>query len=144
MFEFANIHRLPRAGVDPIESPYDALRIFTFAMTAPPCNEIIVVTLDAERRGRNLLVANETIEPDTFVGVIDSIAAISAGDPHVHGLIVATVRPSGGVDYDDLDRWDEADELCEAAGIDLIEWFVLGSTISCPRELCGTGARWAA
>ena len=144
MFEFTNVHRFPRAGVDPIASHYDALRIVTFSMATPERNQIIAITLDADRRGRNLLIVNETDDPDALLAVVDMIAASGAGDPHVHGLVLATVRPGGSVGYDDLDRWDEADEVCEAAGIDLVEWFVLGSSISCPRELCGSEPRWAA
>jgi len=144
MFEFANVHRLPRGGVDPIVSIYDALRIVIFSMAAPPCDQIIALTLDAESRGRNILIVNNTPDPNALLGIVDMISNSAAGDPHVHGLILASVRPGGGVSYDDLDRWDQADDICAAVGIDLIEWFVLGASIGCPRELCGADARWAA
>lgn len=144
MYEFANIHRLPRGGVDPIVSPYDALRVFIFSMSTPPCAETIALTLDRERRGRNILIVHHTPDPDAMLGIVDMITHSAADDPDVHGVVLATVRPGGGAIYDDLARWDEADDVCDAAGMELVEWFVLGSTISCPRELCGTEARWVA
>lgn len=143
MFEFANVHRLPRGGVDPIASFYDALRLVIFSMSAPLREQILVITLDAERRGHNILVVNDTSDPNALLAIVDMITNSAAGDPHIHGLIAASVRPGGGVHYDDLDRWDEADDICESAGIDLVEWLVLGDTIGCPRQLCGSGTRWA-
>ncbi len=144
MFEFANVHRVPRARVDRIESHFDALRIVTISMATPAAHQIIAITLDAEQRGIHVLAINETTEPDALLGVVDMIVDSAAYDAEVHGLVLAAIRPGGDVDFADLGRWNEIDDLCASAGIDLIEWFVLGATISCPRDMCGTAPRWAA
>jgi hypothetical protein len=58
------------------------------------------------------------------------------------------VRPGGGLNLPatlpgDIDRWVEANEITEAHGIELIEWFVVGPAgVECPREMLGEPERW--
>ena len=57
-------------------------------------------------------------------------------------LVMATVRPGGGPLEDDGDRWLEMSDLTSAAGVELVEWFVIGDEIHCPRDLLGEPPRW--
>ena len=51
----------------------------------------------------------------------------------------------GGADLDDVERWLELDGIVSDAGIELVEWFVVGiGGVACPRELVGEPERWAA
>ena len=60
-------------------------------------------------------------------------------------MIVASSRPDGDVEPDDVHRWLEASDQCRAGGLELVEWFVLGrSGPQRPRELFGEPERWAA
>ncbi len=69
------------------------------------------------------------------------------------GVIIASVRTPSTVDSHDLatpddvedadiDRWFEMSHLAEQAGIELVEWFVVGRSITCPRDLIGAAPRW--
>lgn len=144
MPDFRAVHRLPRARIDPIDTPYCALSMIIELMNQTLRFETIVLMLDHERRGLSVIVVGDTDDADSMVGVIDSIADQARQHDEVDALIVASVRPDGGPEYDDLDRWADAAELCDDAGLELVEWFVLGTTITCPRELCGDPPRWAA
>ena len=142
MFDFTVPRRLPAAGIDPIDTPYEALSVIRAVMSPVVQFETIVLTLDPERRGRALMVVTGTDDPASMLGIVDMITELALGDPEAGGVVLASVRPRGGVGPADLERWSEADELCDAAGIELVEWFVMGSTIDCPRELCGVAPRW--
>jgi hypothetical protein len=74
-----------------------------------------------------------------------SVSATAAHAAPIEAMIVASSRPDGDVEPDDVHRWLEAGDLCRSGGIELIEWFVLGrSGPKCPRELFGEPERWAA
>lgn len=142
MFDFTTQCAFPRAGVDIFDTPYRALGVLIGAMD--PClrAETIVVRLDRQRRGHSIVVVAGTDDPDSFTGIVDRLATDRTGDEPADTLVVATVRPGGGIDDADLGRWSDADERCREVGVDLVEWFVFGSSISCPRELCGVSSRW--
>ncbi len=50
--------------------------------------------------------------------------------------------PAGGPLEGDGDRWLEMSDLTSAAGVELVEWFVIGDDIHCPRDLLGEPPRW--
>ncbi len=142
MFQFTPPRRVPAAGIDRIASPYAALAVVISAMSPHERFETIIVTLDRERRGRTILVVTGTAEADALLGIADMIAELAIGDPDAGGVVIASVRPGGGIETGDFERWEEADEICADAGFDLVEWFVLGASIHCPRELGEVGPRW--
>jgi len=136
-------HPVPRGGIDPIRSADDALAVL--ALAAPYGHDTIVILLDAERRSSSIMVVTDTVDHDALFGVIDACVAASAahGAP-IEAMIVASSRPDGDLDPDDVHRWLEAGDQCRSSGIELIEWFVLGrSGPQCPRELFGDPERWA-
>ena len=57
-------------------------------------------------------------------------------------LVLATVRPGQGALAGDGDRWLEMSDLASAAGVELVEWFIIGADIHCPRDLLGEPPRW--
>jgi len=136
-------HPVPRGGIDPIRSADDALAVF--ALAAPYGHDTIVILLDAERRSSSIMVVTDTVDHDALFGVIDvCVSATAAHGAPIEAMIVASSRPDGDVEPDDVHRWLQAGDQCRSSGIELIEWFVLGrSGPRCPRELFGDPERWA-
>ena len=131
-------HRAPRGGIDPIRCEADALAVL--ALGAPYGHDIIGITLDAERCGRTIHVVTGTVDPEALFRVIDLCLIDSM--PDAHGLVLASSRPGGDLEAADRHRWIDAAAQCDDAGVELVEWFVLGRTITRPRELAGAPPRW--
>ena len=55
------------------------------------------------------------------------------------------MRPGGyddSVQAGDIDRWLEMSDLAEQSVVELLEWFVVGDEVSCPRDQLGEAPRW--
>jgi hypothetical protein len=136
-----SLHRLPHAGVDPIDTPADALSMLTFIAHQPLRHETIAVLLDHGRCGRGIFVVAGTAHPDAMFDVLDAIVALDVGE--LGAVILGSVRPSSRVsDELDVDRWLEASSMLDDCGLDLLEWFVIGDDVICPRDLLGEPPRW--
>ncbi|HUS43999.1 MAG TPA: hypothetical protein VMY16_15150 [Ilumatobacteraceae bacterium] len=134
--------RVPRGGIDPIRCADDALAVL--ALAAPYDHDTIVVLLDANRCGSSVMVVTDTIDHDALFEVIGVCVASAAPQTAIEAMIVASSRPDGDVEPDDVHRWLEASDQCRAGGLELVEWFVLGrSGPRLPRELFGERDRWA-
>jgi hypothetical protein len=149
MSTFCGAHRLPRADVDPIDSPAAALAIVELAVHRPLTDETVVVVLDAERRGRTVVVVDGTRDADSVLDVVERIAESIAGTGQPGCMVVASVRPGGGPLAGDDELWLEASELADDFGVELLEWFVIGgdrpsiaAAAWCPRDLLGERPRW--
>jgi hypothetical protein len=140
----------PQAGVDPIVDPASALRIIHLARHDPPVDETIVLLLDAERRGRCITVVTGTWFPDDVVEVTERIAEVGSGADAsgvVAGrgpaaIVVASCRPGTGLLDGDIDRWLDMSDIARGHGIELVEWFVVGDGVHCPRDRFGEPPRW--
>ncbi|MGH9132765.1 MAG: hypothetical protein ACRDZZ_02425 [Ilumatobacteraceae bacterium] len=139
---FCSAHRPPRAGIDPIVSAESALAVVALAMHQPSRSETIALLLDHERRGVGVTVVSGTERPDDVIEVAECLTTVAAQVEHLGAIVLATVRPKGAMLDDDADRWCEMSDLASDAGIDLVEWFVIGTTIECPRDLIGEPPRW--
>lgn len=151
MSQFCEMHRPPRGGVDPVDSADAALAVIRLAISRPLRSETIALVLESDLRGRTIVIVDGTEEPDSLLEVVERLVeamASSSADVAKDGcLILATVRPDGGPEPDDGDRWLEASELAELAGVELLEWFVISTdtgtpTAWCPRDLLGEPPRW--
>ena len=141
-----SLHRLPRAGIDPIDSEFMALSMLSLMIDAPMRSETVVMLLDHEHRGISLLVVSRTVPFDSLFDVLDVV--IQSQHPELGAIVVATIRPpTPGVpdlDEHDVDRWLEATEMVEDAGLELLEWYVIGANVNCPRDLVPEPPRWTA
>lgn len=143
-----SFHAVPRGGIDPIRSADDALAVL--ALAAPYDRDTILILLDAQRRGSSIVIVSDTHGPDAMFRILDTFLtatrdAATRKEADITGLILATSRPDGDVEFDDIHRWLEASDQCAAGGLELVEWFVLGRCgPQCPRDLFGEPARWAA
>ena len=139
--EHTTVRRLPRAGIDTIDHPDTALAAIAMAITRPCRSETILLLLDEARRGRAIVVVSGTTEPDQAIEVVECITQGTACE-HIGAIVVASVRPDAGDHPADVDRWLEMSDIASLVGIELIEWFVIGRTISCPRDQLGEAPRW--
>jgi hypothetical protein len=139
-------HRLPRAGLDPITSHDDALVTIAMAVHRPLRPETIVVLLDDTRRGIALVVVTDTTRPDDVLEAVECLTRPSTHAGRAGAIVVGSVRPGAppdGADADrDVDRWLELSEIAEGHGIELLEWFVIGTEVRCPRDHLGEAPRW--
>ena len=138
MSRSCSTRRIPRGYIDPIESRADALAVLSLA--APFGHDTVAILLDTERRGIGIVVVTGTTDPDAIFGVIDVCVHSQYRD--IGGLILATGRPGGDMQAADRDRWIEATMHCDDGGIELVEWFIIGEHIACPRDLAGEPPRW--
>lgn len=143
------IHRFPRARLDPIDDPLTALLAVSAAAHRPLRPESIALLLDDARCGITVAVVTGTDEPDDVVGAVECLARALAASDEVAAMVVASVRPTRPTDADprcgdrsDCDRWLEMSDLCADAGLELVEWFVIGDEVSCPRDRLGEPPRW--
>ena len=134
-------HAAPRGGIDPIRSADDALAVL--ALGSPYGHDTIVIPLDADRCSSSVMVVTDTIDPDALFRVIDCCIGVARQRPAIDAVILASSRPDGDTEPDDIHRWLEASDQCRAGGLELVEWFVLGrSGPQCPRRLFGEPERW--
>ncbi len=113
---------LPRANTDPVSSPHAALAVFSLALRRPLCDEILVLMLDNQLRGIGLMS-------------FDAVASISNNINHAIGLCssvlnatslsICTVEPYPLSRGNDLKYLEIAQDLCQHAGLKLIDWLVV-------------------
>ena len=137
-------HRRPRTRFDPVDSEDAARAAINSVMHQPPRAETIVIPLDDQRCGLAVIVVTCTDAPDAIVDVVDIIGWQARQNTRFAAAVVGTVRPGGGIQMRDVDRWLEASEVLDEHGVELIEWFVVGTETRCPRDLLGERPRWAA
>lgn len=136
-------HRLPGAGIARIDRHELGLAVITDIAAAPRRSETIVVLLDDTRRGLAIVVVTDTVRPDAVLEVVELVTTPSVLGGRVDAVLVGSVRPGGGVDPGDLDRWLELSDIVDDHGAELLEWFVLGEDgVGCPRDLLGEAPRW--
>lgn len=139
------IHRrLPRAGLDTIADARTAFATLAMAVHRPLRSETIVLLLDEARRGRTIVVVTDTDDPDAVIEVVECITQ-GVGCEHFGAIVVGTVRPdepAGRPPPGDVDRWLEMSEIASLAGVELLEWFVIGRSVTCPRDALGEAPRW--
>ena len=146
MHQTAVHRRLPRAGIDPITESATAFAMLAMAVRHPRRHETIVLLLDEARCGRSIVVVADTVRPESVIDVVECLTqGLHAED--LGGIVVATVRPgepsSDEASLDaDVDRWLEMSDIAGAMGVDVLEWWVIGESIRCPRDRLGEPPRW--
>jgi DNA repair protein RadC len=136
---------VPQARRDPITSPELAMSVFRFAMCRPLHDETLIMFLDDQSRGHELVSVSDTVDPWQVVDIADTMAFCAAGNADISALVVASVRPGGGPLPDDEHRWYEIAEVIEEQGLTLIDWLIIGrGGVHSPRDYLGIPSRWAA
>jgi hypothetical protein len=138
-------HRLPRAGVDTISCAETALLMLAMAIQKPLRAETVTLLLDDQRRGIAVAVVSGTHQPDDVLEVVECFTRSAAHGGRLGGIIVGSVRPDPADESTiatDVDRWLEMSDIAEQAGVELLEWFVIGGDVTCPRDQLGEPPRW--
>lgn len=135
--------RVPRARLDPIDDSRRARSLLDNVIDVPLRPETVVVVLDDHRCGLAIVTVSDTVEPDHVLHVVETLADPGLSNGDAAALIVASVRPTGASSAEDGDRWFELSDLADAAGLEMVEWFVYGRDgVTCPRDLTGAPPRW--
>lgn len=135
-------HRLPRAGLDPIDDAASAFATIALAVHRPLRDETIVLALDESRCGSAIVIVSGTDRPDDVLDVVECITQGVHGE-QLGSIVVASVRSRReSSDGRDIDRWLEMSDIAALAGIELLEWFVVADSITCPRDALGEAPRW--
>lgn len=135
---------IPRAGIDPVDTPDRAMMIIASALEVPLRSETIAVVLDADDTGIAVIVVDGTDSPDDLFEVAELIGQ-TAPIHHGRRVVIASVRPGGDVLDDDVFRWHIATDELNDCDIELIDWFVLTDLDLppvCPRALGLLPSRW--
>lgn len=126
----------------PVRSAGAALDVLDLAVSRPLREEIVFVALDGTDRAGIIHCVPGPHSPDLVIDIAE-IAAHAGLTSRMASLVMASVRPHGGLLPGDIDRWLEASEATAAHGSQLLEWFVIGPRgIECPRDLLGEPERW--
>lgn len=135
---------LPVAGVDEICDARTALAMFDAVASMPPSHETLLILLDHDRRGSTIVNVDGTVDHDSVLHVADFVTELAHHVAGIGAVIIASYRPGGCDELDDVDRWLTIDEQLSMVGVELVEWFVIAGSVSCPRALLGDPSRWAA
>jgi hypothetical protein len=141
MSDFCTAHRLPRAQLDPIGND-EAQALLVEVFSVPLRHETVALVLDHEHCGISILAVDDTVDPDSVLSVADAVAHAALHDPSIGAVVLASVRPGGGDELDDVERWHDLDMTFGDVGVELLEWYVVGDFISRPRVLLGEPDRW--
>ena len=136
----------PRPRLDPMESWVDGLQVvlMTIDFEFRRRHQVLVVTLDDVRRAHTVTRFRDAVEPFAVVDAVAHAVESAMVEVETSALLVASMRPDGGVGVDDLGYWHAIDALCDEVDIELVEWYVVGGRgVDLPRELCGVRSRWS-
>ncbi len=129
----------------PVRSSTEALRVMLLATGRPLEAETMVFFLDDDGVGGVITVVSGTTDPDSVLSVTECLARAAEGTERARALVLATVRPGGGLHPGDPQRWHRLDGIVADHGLRLLEWFVIGAHgVHCPRDLAGQPERWSA
>lgn len=118
--------RIPRAAVDPIASPLDALGVISLALTRPLRRQLIVISCDEALRGLSL--SHFRVDDDSSSHLRDALDRMIGYCSQVESLrtvIVGVSEPLPARAAQRLAEYEAATERCHRAGIALREWLVV-------------------
>ena len=114
---------VPRAHRDPITTATQALSVFSLAVTRPLRPETLVLMMSKDHRGIGLFALNSG---NDLGSLIDDIVGRCAAENLARAISIASVRPRWQL-HSDFDReWNTASGTCARAGIQLVNWFIVG------------------
>ena len=122
-----------------------ALQLVDLAISRPLRSETVVFLADDSHLGHTCFIVSGTSAVDDVLDVAALVVEVAERSPAVHAVVLATVRAAEPIASarSDLDRGLELLELFEAAGLELLDWFVIGPDgASSLRERTGLPLLW--
>lgn len=116
----------------PVQSVAAALEVIA-SVAADPCrHETVALLMDASRHGGTCLVVDGTEAADAISEVAEFVLTSAREQPsRVDSVVLASVRPGrlapGGGDHW---RWFDLRDRFDEAGIDLLDWLVVGELVA--------------
>lgn len=114
----------PRPG-QPVTNPRAALEVVMLAVSEPRRRETIVLCLDHAHRGFTIVVVDHP-NGEPVEEIAEMMFQMAKAAPGLGALVLATVRPGGGVGVVPADElaWFELRAGAESTGLELLDWFV--------------------
>jgi len=131
---------VPRPYLDTIASTAQALSVFSLTVRRPFRRQHLVLLVDASRHGVGLHSCDGFInlrdDPTTAGRSLGHhVVSVASTHPLASGCYVMTVEPDSHASPNDTERWLAMADVCDRAGILLIDW--------CVRGFATAGARYA-
>ena len=156
-----NVIDVPRPFLDTISNTSQALSVFALSITRPAREEVLVLLLNANRIGIGLIstgligtallstaltgsqVSADSLNSPTESGHIlgHHVVGVASQHPDARGCYVLTCEANTTPSPDDAERWFAFNDVCDRAGLVLIDWSIRGFS-SLPGQLPGRGALW--
>lgn len=151
-----NVIDVPRPFLDTISTTSQALSVFALSITRPAREEVLVLLLNANRIGIGLIgtgligtallgteVSGNPHHNPTESGHIlgHHVVGLASQHPDARGCYVLTCEANTAPSPDDAERWFAFNDVCDRAGLVLIDWSIRGFS-SLPGQLPGRGALW--
>ena len=116
----------------PVQSVAAALEVIASVAADPLGHETVALLMDASRQGGTCLVVDGTEAPDAISEVAEFVLASAGQQPsRVESVVLASVRPGrlapGAGDHW---RWFDLRDRFDDAGIDLLDWLVVGDLVA--------------
>jgi hypothetical protein len=125
-----------------VHSPGEAIEAFATLATLDR-SQVLALLLDAEHTGATCVAVDDIPEPDGVLRVASLLAELAGHDIGLVAVALASVRPGGGAELADIDRFEQLSDCFEASGVTLLDWFVLGEHSAVGvGELVGAPWRW--
>ncbi len=119
-----------------------AIAVIHRVVADPPQSAVIVLLVRCDHSVEGVVEVSGIQRAEQVLDVLDCVLA--AASTRVEGVIVASIRPDGGIVAADCDLWHDVEETVVDAGLRLIDWYVFGRlSIVNVGELIG-GSRDAA
>jgi hypothetical protein len=124
-----------------------ALQLVDLAISRPLRSETVVFLADDAHLGHTCFIVSGTSAVDDVLDIASLVVEVADRSPAVHAVVLATVRPAAdpaaAPERSDLDRGLELLDLFEEAGLELLDWFVVGPDgPSSLREQVGLPLLW--
>lgn len=131
---------VPRAHRDPITSATQALSVFSLAITRPLRPETLVLMLSKDHQGVGLFALNSG---GNLHSLINHIIGRCAAEDSARAVAIASVRPQLHSQFHCTVEWTMASELCRRAGVQLVDWFIVGRHgVDRPRIITSEPDAW--
>lgn len=121
-----------RQSHPPVQSVADALEVIASVTADPLRHETVALVMDASRRGGTCVVVDGTKSPAAISEVAEFVLTSALQQrTRVDSVVLASVRPGRLAPGDgDHWRWFELRDRFDEAGIDLLDWLVVGDLVA--------------